>query len=86
MGRWSPGEKRGTEIWEMEADGVPARTAELTTETGVMLRPNVSQARPQKGFTTTRMTMITTATPGTSFMILSALPLTGRIPRSSFLP
>jgi hypothetical protein len=40
----------------------------------------------QNGFTITRMTMIAVATPGISFMMRSALPLTGRSPRASFLP
>lgn len=40
----------------------------------------------QNGLTITSTTMIATATPGTSFMILSPRPLTGRMPFSSFLP
>ena len=40
----------------------------------------------EKGLMITSTTISTTAMPGSSFMILSALPLTGRAPRSSFLP
>lgn len=40
----------------------------------------------QNGFTITNTTMITTASPGISFMSLNALPLTGRSPRASLRP
>ena len=40
----------------------------------------------EKGRTITRITTITTAMPGTSFMILSALPESWRLPAASVLP
>ena len=45
-----------------------------------------SRAKVQKGRTMTSTTIKATAMPGTSFMSLSALPLIGRTPFSSFLP
>ena len=77
----------GTMLWKrsLRADGG------VNDRSRVMLRPEPSQSLlgprvRQKGLTTTSTTMIATATPGTSFMSRSAVPLLGRAPRASDLP
>ncbi len=78
-------------MWNEKAWGFRADGGE-NDHPRVMLRPNASQAngtsrlQVQKGFTTTRMTMIAVATPGISFISRSALPLAGRLPAASLRP